>query len=134
MDTPATQPVALSPLVTPRRLLIVGGCCLLVLALSGPLGRFMVLLGGLLFAPGYLLERWLGIREQIAPFARPALWLALSMACPVLLLAWTTPLGVSIPAALWLVMIASCTAAALMSVWYHPPTQPTQTQLWGWIG
>jgi len=134
MDTPATQPVALSPRVTARRLLIVGVCCSLVLALSGPLGRFVVLLGGLLFAPGYLLERWLGPREQLPPFARPALWLALSMACPVLLLAWTTPLGLSMPAALWLAMIAGCTAAALMSVWYHPPSRPTLPQLWGWIG
>lgn len=134
MDTPATQPATLPNFATSRRLLVVAGMCLLVLALSSPAGRFVVLFGSLLFAPGYLLERWIGQREMLPIFARPVLWLGLSMALPVLLLAWTTPLGISVTAPIWTGLLAGSVAATLISLWYTPDTPTSRHTRWGWIG
>ncbi len=134
MDTPAIQPATLPRFTTTRRLLVVAMCCMLVLALSSPAGRFMVLFTSLLFAPGYLLERWIGQRELLPIFARPVLWLGLSVALPVLLLAWTTPLGIALAAPIWTGLLAGSVAATLISLWYDPAPSAQSSALWGWSG
>lgn len=79
-----------------RRFLVAVLTCSAFAWLSGPSGRFLVILPLLLFGPGYLLERALLKRTPHTPFLRPTLWLGLSLSIVALVYQWATALELTL--------------------------------------
>lgn len=107
--------------MTVRRFTLITACIGAAVAMSlGPAARLAVVSTLLLFAPGFLLARLLPGREIKSPFARPAIWLGLSMSLIALLYQWITALGLSLPQAALDTLALGCVAGVVLVLW-NPP-------------
>jgi hypothetical protein len=100
-------------------------CCTAIAWLSGPAGRWLVVLPLLLVGPGYLLERSAPESSHLSAFVRPALWLGLSLSIVALFYAWTTALGLSLTTSFLRVLTALC----LVGVIWRSLHRPTNSQV-----
>jgi hypothetical protein len=122
--------------IRPWALALVATALLALAWLTGPLGRLLVLLALLLFAPGYLLERALRPRIE-TPFARPALWLALSLSSAALLYEWSTALHLHLTTAALASLLGLCALAAAAAAWHElgrVRPAPAGPAVLGWAG
>jgi hypothetical protein len=118
-STIAADRLLVRHLALARRLLILAIVGAGVAWLSGPAGRLLVVLPLLLFGPGFLLERALLTFARTPPFARPTLWLGLSLSAIALIYEWVTLLGLSLtPFGLALLAVA-CGLAVIWRLWIY---------------
>lgn len=115
-------------MVFTRRLLIVGLCCTALAWVAGPVGRFLVVLPLLLFAPGYLLEQALALPLPSLVGLRPALWLALSLSLVALLYQWATTLGLVLTLPLLSLLALLCGWGVVWRVWHSTPEAAHEQQ------
>lgn len=118
-----------------QKLVLVLLCCTAVAWLTGPPGRMLVVLGVLLLAPGYLLERLLAADAAAPPpaaFVLPALWLGLSLCLVALLYTWSTALGVVLSLPLLALLVGGCALGAAWHLWWRPlpPSPASRLALW----
>lgn len=99
-----------------RRALAALIVCAGVAWLAGPPGRLLVVALLLLFAPGYLIERALPIDRAPPAFARPALWLGLSLSAIALLYEWATAAGLALTTPLLAGLALLCGAGAIWRI------------------
>jgi hypothetical protein len=109
-----------------RRLLVVAIVMLGVALATGPVGRMLVALLVLLFAPGYMLGRWLAPADQ-PMLVRLALYLGLSLSCWPLLYQWLTTFGLALPTPL-LALLVSLLALASAAMLWRDAAQPAASQ------
>ena len=100
-----------------RRLLLLAIVGAGVAWLSGPPGRLLVVLPLLLFGPGFLLERALLTSAPLPPFARPTLWLGLSLSAIALIYEWATVLGLPLTPLVLALLAAACGLGVIWRIW-----------------
>src|SRR6266545_1561431 len=118
----ATSTIAADPAPTrhtalARRLMILAIVGAGVAWLSGPPGRMLVVLPLLLFAPGFLLERALLPSAHLPTFARPTLWLGLSLSAVALIYEWATLIGLSLTPLVLALLATACGLAVIRRLW-----------------
>ncbi|MBC8161378.1 MAG: hypothetical protein H7Z42_09180, partial [Roseiflexaceae bacterium] len=96
-----------------RHYSLIAAASLCLLLLLGPAGRLATVSMVLLFAPGYLAARLLPGPELATPFARPAIWLGLSISLIALLYQWATTLGLALSQPALTALAVLCGGAAL---------------------
>src|SRR5215212_3630280 len=102
-----------------RRLLLVAIVGTGVAWLCGPAGRMLVVLPLLLFGPGLLLERALLPAARLPAFARPTLWLGLSLSAIALLYEWATLLGLALTPLVLALLAIACGLAVIWQIWTY---------------
>ncbi|MEO7908581.1 MAG: hypothetical protein ABIV47_02915 [Roseiflexaceae bacterium] len=122
--------------VLTRRLLILAIVGAGVAWLCGPIGRLLVVLPLLLFGPGLLLERALLPFTRLPTFARPTLWLGLSLSAIALIYEWATLLGFALTPLILALLASACGLAVIWQIWMYdarlttddlPEHQPNRT-------
>ncbi len=118
----ATSTIAADPAPTrhtalARRLMILAIVGAGVAWLSGPPGRMLVVLPLLLFAPGFLLERALLPSAHLPTFARPTLWLGLSLSAVALIYEWATLIGLALTPLVLALLATTCGLAVIRNLW-----------------
>jgi hypothetical protein len=100
-----------------RALLALALGCAAGALLLGPAGRIWVVLPLLLFAPGFLLDRAFPALAGPPPFARPAIWLGLSLSLIGLLYEWATAAGIHLTTPLLTILAAGLALAVVWALW-----------------
>src|SRR6266508_5875555 len=118
----ATSTIAADPAPTrhtalARRLVILAIVGAGVAWLSGPPGRMLVVRPLLLFAPGFLLERALLPSAHLPTFARPTLWLGLSLSAVALIYEWATLIGLALTPLVLALLATTCGLAVIRNLW-----------------
>jgi hypothetical protein len=103
----------------PRQLIILTVAGAGVAWLFGPPGRMLVVLPLLLLGPGLLLERALLASVPLPAFARPALWLGLSLSAVALIYEWATLLGISLTPVVLALLAIACGLAVIQQIWVY---------------
>jgi hypothetical protein len=116
-STTAAEPAPTRYTARTRRLLLVAIVGTGVAWLCGPTGRMLVVLPLLLFGPGWLLERALLGTTRLPTFARPTLWLGLSLSAIALLYQWITLLGISLTPLVLALLAIACGLAVIWQIW-----------------
>src|SRR5215470_11660554 len=116
-----------------RRLLILAIVGAGVAWLFGPAGRLLVVLPLLLFGPGFLLERALLSSARIPSFARPSLWIGLSLSAITLLYEWATLFGLPLTPFVLALLAAACGLAVIWSLWTDD-RRPSGGVWWSVVG
>jgi hypothetical protein len=119
-STIAADPTPTRPTALTRQLLILAILGAGVAWLSGPTGRMLVVLPLLLFGPGLLLERALLPSVHLPGFARPTLWLGLSLSTIALTYEWATQLGIALTPLILALLAAGCGLAVIWQLWRSP--------------
>src|SRR5690349_10664968 len=101
----------------PRQLIILAVAGAGVAWLFGPPGRMLVVLPLLLLGPGLLLERALLASVSLPAFARPTLWLGLSLSAVALIYEWATLLGISLTPVVLALLAIACGLAVIRQIW-----------------
>jgi len=103
--------------VLTRRLLLLAVVGAGVAWLFGPAGRMLVVLPLLLFGPGLLLEHALLPSAHLPAFARPTVWLGLSLSVVALIYEWATLLGVTLTPLILALLAVGCGLAVIRQLW-----------------
>ena len=116
-STIAADPAPTRHTIHTRQLIILAIVGAGVAWLFGPAGRMLVVLPLLLFGPGLLLERTLLPSIHLPAFARPTLWLGLSLSAIPLIYEWTTLIGFSLTPLVLALLAAACGLAVIWQIW-----------------
>jgi hypothetical protein len=130
----ATSTIAADPSLTrhtalTRRLIILAIVGAGVAWLFGPTGRMLVVLPLLLFGPGFLLECALLPSARLPAFARPTLWLGLSLSAVALIYEWATLIGLSLTPLVLALLATACGLAVIRRLWTDD-RRPTTDDGW----
>lgn len=121
-----------------HKLLIILVCCAVLVWLSGPTGRFLVVLPVLLFFPGYLVERVIPVAMPQSMWVRPVVWMGLSISLIALLYQWMTFFGLAISLPVLVILFAAVVAGGICCLWYdlnaihENATGKARWHMWVW--
>ena len=111
------------PLVAHRRLLIILILLCGLLWLSGPIGRFLVAVPLVLFAPGFLIERAIPLDYERPLLVRPAIWLSSSLSLIPMLYAWAGAVHLPLTTPLLMLGFVVCGGATAWLLWRSHPLE-----------